>query len=110
MLFQAYQQAVQFLRLKADKMSKIFITNVVVLDNPCNFFNPFQFEVTLECIVELPDDLEWKMVYVGSADSEDHDQILDTIYVGPVPEGRHSFVFQADPPDVKRIPGKFGFN
>lgn len=90
-------------------MSKIFITNVVVLDNPCNFFKPFQFEVTLECIVELPDDLEWKMVYVGSADSEEHDQILDTIYVGPVPEGRHSFVFQADPPDVKRIPGEFFF-
>lgn len=26
------------------------------------------------------------------------------IYVGPIPEGRHIFVFQADPPDVSRIP------
>lgn len=39
-------------------------------------------------------DLEWKMIYVGSAESEEHDQILDTIYVGPVPEGRHMFVFE----------------
>lgn len=39
-------------------------------------------------------DLEWKMIYVGSAESEEHDQILDVIYVGPVPEGRHMFVFE----------------
>lgn len=31
-------------------------------------------------------------------------QFLFKIYVGPVPEGRHIFVFQADPPDVSRIP------
>ncbi|XP_055316727.1 histone chaperone asf1 [Sitodiplosis mosellana] len=85
-------------------MAKVHITNVVVLDNPSSFFNPFQFELTFECIEELKEDLEWKMIYVGSAESEAHDQILDTIYVGPVPEGRHIFVFQADPPDVTRIP------
>lgn len=85
-------------------MAKVHITNVVVLDNPSSFYNPFQFEVTFECIEGLKEDLEWKMIYVGSAESEDYDQILDTIYVGPVPEGRHIFVFQADPPDVNRIP------
>lgn len=85
-------------------MAKVHITNVVVLDNPSSFFNPFQFELTFECIEELKEDLEWKMIYVGSAESEEYDQVLDTIYVGPVPEGRHIFVFQADPPDVTRIP------
>ena len=39
-------------------------------------------------------DLEWKIIYVGSAESEEFDQILDTVYVGPVPEGRHLFVFE----------------
>lgn len=85
-------------------MAKVYITNVVVLDNPTNFMNPLQFELTFECIEELKEDLEWKMIYVGSAESEQYDQVLDTIYVGPVPEGRHIFVFQADPPDVSRIP------
>lgn len=85
-------------------MAKVHITNVVVLDNPSSFFNPFQFELTFECIEELKEDLEWKMIYVGSAESEEYDQVLDTIYVGPVPEGRHIFVFQADPPDVSKIP------
>lgn len=85
-------------------MAKVHITNVVVLDNPSSFQNPFQFELTFECIEELKEDLEWKMIYVGSAESEEFDQVLDTIYVGPVPEGRHIFVFQADPPNVARIP------
>ena len=31
---------------------------------------------------------------MGSAESEEYDQVLDTVYVGPVPEGRHKFVFQ----------------
>lgn len=43
---------------------------------------------------DLPEDLEWKIIYVGSAESEEFDQVLDTVYVGPVPEGRHMFVFQ----------------
>lgn len=85
-------------------MAKVHITNVVVLDNPSPFLNPFQFELTFECIEELKEDLEWKMIYVGSAETEEHDQVLDTIYVGPIPEGRHMFVFQAPPPDVTRIP------
>ncbi|XP_075229314.1 histone chaperone asf1 isoform X2 [Lycorma delicatula] len=85
-------------------MAKVQLGNVVVLDNPSPFLNPFQFELTFECIEELKEDLEWRMIYVGSAESEEYDQVLDTIYVGPIPEGRHMFVFQADPPDVTKIP------
>jgi len=85
-------------------MAKVHVCNVVVLDNPSPFFNPFQFEVTFECIEDLKEDLEWKIIYVGSAESEDHDQVLDSVFVGPVPEGRHMFVFQADPPDPQKIP------
>ena len=75
-------------------MSKVQINNVVVLNNPATYTSPFQFEITFDCMENLEDDLEWKLTYVGSAESSTHDQILDTIYVGPVPEGRHMFVFQ----------------
>lgn len=50
---------------------------------------PFQF--LTPCILA---DLEWKIIYVGSAESEEFDQILDSVLVGPVPAGRHMFVFQ----------------
>ncbi|CAH1243995.1 ASF1A [Branchiostoma lanceolatum] len=85
-------------------MAKVQVNNVVVLDNPSPFFNPFQFEITFECIDDLPDDLEWKIIYVGSAETEEYDQVLDSVLVGPVPPGRHMFVFQADPPDTSKIP------
>lgn len=85
-------------------MAKAQILNIVVLDNPSMFFNPFQFEITFECIEDLKDDLEWRIIYVGSAESEDYDQVLDTVFVGPVPEGRHMFVFQANAPDPSKIP------
>lgn len=34
-------------------MSKVNISNVVVLDNPSPFNNPFQFEITIECLEHL---------------------------------------------------------
>lgn len=54
-----------------------------MINNVCLFFN-FCFAV----------DLEWKIIYVGSAESEEYDQVLDSVLVGPVPAGRHMFVFQ----------------
>jgi hypothetical protein len=39
-------------------------------------------------------DLEWKIVYVGSAEDDRYDQTLDQIMVGPVPVGINRFVFQ----------------
>jgi len=49
-------------------------------------------------------DLEWKLTYVGSAESEKYDQVLDAVFVGPVAPGQYRFVFQADPPDFSKIP------
>ncbi|XP_058022693.1 histone chaperone ASF1B isoform X2 [Ahaetulla prasina] len=48
--------------------------------------------------------LEWKIIYVGSAESEEYDQILDSVLVGPVPAGRHMFVFEANSPNPDLIP------
>ena len=31
-------------------MAKVHVCNVMVLDNPSPFRNPFQFEITFECI------------------------------------------------------------
>ena len=39
-------------------------------------------------------DLEWKVTYVGSADTEEYDQVLDSVLVGPVSVGQYRFVLQ----------------
>lgn len=97
-------------------MAYVTLTNITVLDNPTAFTNPFQFEVTFECAHALEDgasalcavqsacaradvvvllaDLEWKITYVGSAEDESRDQILEEVLVGPVPVGTNKFVFQ----------------
>lgn len=85
-------------------MNVVNVTSINVLDNPCAFSNPFQFEITFECMQELKHDLDWKVVYVGSADSEKHDQELESVLVGPVPVGVNKFVFQAPPPNASLIP------
>uniref|UniRef100_A0A8C9DCR2 Anti-silencing function 1B histone chaperone n=1 Tax=Panthera leo TaxID=9689 RepID=A0A8C9DCR2_PANLE len=75
-------------------MAKVSVLNVAVLENPSPFHSPFRFEISFECSEALAEDLEWKIIYVGSAESEEFDQILDSVLVGPVPAGRHMFIFQ----------------
>mmetsp|Transcript_17396 Transcript_17396/g.28068 ORF Transcript_17396/g.28068 Transcript_17396/m.28068 type:complete len:284 (+) Transcript_17396:85-936(+) len=85
-------------------MASVNVTGIVVLNNPASFVDPFQFEITFECVKELQEDLEWRLTYVGSAESESCDQELDSVLVGPVPMGVNRFVFEAPAPDPTKIP------
>lgn len=49
-------------------------------------------------------DLNWKLIYVGSAESAKYDQVLDSIMVGPVPVGVNRFLFETDSPRPELIP------
>ena len=110
-------------------MSVVTLLDVKVLNNPAGFSDPYQFEITFESLEQLQKDLEWKLTYVGSAQScvpqdflpltssslqsqlelitlhsAEHDQELDSLDVGPVPVGTNKFVFEADPPNTANIP------
>eukprot|EP00457_Paulinella_chromatophora_P009974 gb/GEZN01010058.1/.p1 GENE.gb/GEZN01010058.1/~~gb/GEZN01010058.1/.p1 ORF type:complete len:272 (-),score=48.99 gb/GEZN01010058.1/:286-1101(-) len=87
-------------------MAAIVVRNVEVLDNPSRFTNPFQFVIHFLCNTPLKKELEWKLVYVGSADDSKYDQELETVLVGPVSVGQNKFVFQAPAPDPALIPRK----
>ena len=86
-------------------MAKVHILNVAVNNNPAPFFTSFQFEINFECLEDLQDDLEFKIIYVGSAETVEFDQVLDQIVVDAVPKGQYKFMFEADPPDISKIPG-----
>ncbi|KAK5661713.1 hypothetical protein OQA88_9813 [Cercophora sp. LCS_1] len=85
-------------------MSVVSLLGVNVMNNPARFTDKYLFEITFECLEQLEKDLEWKLTYVGSAQSDNYDQELDSLLVGPIPVGVNKFVFEADPPDTKRIP------
>ena len=57
-------------------------------------------------IITYAADLEWKVIYVGSAEDKSRDQILEEVLVGPVPTGTNKFVLETEPPDASRIPTK----
>ncbi|KAJ9091047.1 hypothetical protein QFC19_009284 [Naganishia cerealis] len=49
-------------------------------------------------------DIEWRLLYVGDAKSEEYDQELDSCMVGPVPVGVNSFDFTAAAPQPHLLP------
>lgn len=51
-------------------------------------------------------DLEWKVIYVGSAEDAGYDQELENVMVGPVPVGINKFVLQAPAPSYANIPNQ----
>ncbi|KAI3604261.1 histone chaperone asf1 [Moniliophthora roreri] len=87
-------------------MSIVTIRNVEFINNPARFSDPYKFRVTFECIAPLPDDLEWKLIYVSSPGNEELDQELDDCLVGPVPVGVNVFDFEGSPPDPQKVPAE----
>lgn len=57
-------------------MSIVGVTNVVVQRNPAALSDPFELEVSFECLEDLQEDLEWKLVYVGDPEDKTKDQVL----------------------------------
>ncbi len=43
--------------------------------------------------------MDWKLTYVGNAESSQDDQILEELSVGPMLPGLHAFVLQAPAPN-----------
>ena len=57
------------------------------------FFFSFKINVNTIDALMVPD-LEWKFIYVGSAESESCDQELDCVMVGPVAVGDSKFTVE----------------
>lgn len=83
----------QIFSTTTEKMSIITLQEIKVLKNPTKFTDKFEFEITFNAVEKLDGDIEWKLIYVGSPDSSDYDQVLDTVLVGPVPKGKNKFSF-----------------
>ncbi|PNW80063.1 hypothetical protein CHLRE_08g376350v5 [Chlamydomonas reinhardtii] len=82
----------------------VSVVAVRALNNPALFTDPLAFEIEYEALTALEQDLAWKLVYVGSADSDRYDQELENVEVGPVVQGNFKFVLEANPPKPELIP------
>ena len=86
-------------------MASINILNIIPKNITSKFTDPFSFEVIFEVLSELKKEMEWKMIYIGSAEDKKYDQILETIEIdGPFQLGSMKFEFIGDAPDISKIP------
>ena len=86
-------------------MASINILNIIPKNTTSKFTDPFSFEIIFEVLSNLKKEIEWKMIYIGSAEDKKYDQILETIEIdGPFHLGSMKFEFIGEPPDISKIP------
>lgn len=83
--------------------SRLNICTVNILDNPAKVDTPFKVEITFEVFEYLKEEVEWELVFVANDGKEERDQILDSVVIGPIRDGRHKFVFEAPAPDKEKL-------
>lgn len=64
--------------------SKIILDNIIVKNNPARFSDSLCFEVTFSSLEPINYPLSWKIIYVGSALTEDYDQVLEEFEIPPI--------------------------
>lgn len=86
-------------------MASINILNIIPKNTTSKFTEAFSFEIIFEVLSELKKEIEWKMIYIGSAEDKKYDQILETIEIdGPFHLGSMKFEFTGEAPDISKIP------
>ena len=85
-------------------MSSVSILNIIPKVTDSKFTEGFKFEIIFEVLSELKKDLEWKMIYIGSASDPNKDQELENVGIGPLQLGTMKFEMEGDAPDYKKIP------
>lgn len=69
-----------------------------------SFADTIDFSLYLQTQVPLTGKTEWKVIYVGSADDQAFDQVLDEVECDPFQAGTSRIEFNLPPPDIAKIP------
>ena len=84
--------------------SSISIDKVTICNPNGKFTDEIVFDIEFQCTKPMKIPVNWKVIYMGSADSHEHDQVTRSIDVGPTEVGVNRVVFRAKPPEAKKIP------
>ncbi|MBS1889883.1 MAG: hypothetical protein JST59_01200 [Actinobacteria bacterium] len=85
-------------------MAFVNISNVVVDNNPAPFLSQFRFHITFECLRDIQETIEWKLIYIGSAKDAGYDQVVDSFEMSGLAAGVMQFTVESNPPDWTKIP------
>lgn len=80
------------------------ITNVLFSSSVQKINEDFSLKIQFECLREIKQEVEWKVVYVADSDNKSFDQELDSIYMGSLNFGSSEFDWNVPKPDYSKIP------
>lgn len=58
-------------------MSTVQIDNITITNPKAAISEPIRFHITFTALMPLPQPIVWRIIYVGSAFTEDYDQVLE---------------------------------
>lgn len=85
-------------------MAQVHINNIVVKNNPANAVDPLAFDITFECFSQLPGTFDWKIIYIGSPNNSNCDQIIDQFDMDNLAPGVMNFTVESNCPNFSLIP------
>lgn len=85
-------------------MAQVHINNIVVKNNPAKVLDPFCFDITFECFTPLPGTFDWKIIYIGSPNNPNCDQLIDTFDMDNLSPGVMQFTVESNCPNFNVIP------
>ena len=80
------------------------ITNVQFASSSQKINDNFLLKIQFECLREIKQEIEWKVVYVADSDNKSFDQELDSIYMDSLNYGSSEFDWNVSKPDYSKIP------
>jgi len=80
------------------------ITNVVFESSSHRINEDFKLKIQFECLRQIRQEVEWKVVYVADSDNASCDQELDAIYMQSLNYGSSEFDWNVPKPDYSKIP------
>jgi hypothetical protein len=85
-------------------MAQVHINNIVVGNNPAPVLDPLSFHITFESFNALPGTFDWKIIYIGSPEKPDNDQVIDSFEMNDLQAGVMQFTVESNAPNFKLIP------
>jgi hypothetical protein len=80
-------------------MAQVHINNIIVQNNPASVLAPFSFQITFEAFNALPGTFDWKIIYIGSPNNPDKDQVIDFFDMDNIQPGIMQFNVESEPPN-----------
>jgi histone chaperone ASF1 len=85
-------------------MAQVHMNNIIVGNNPASALSPFLFDITFECFNQLPGTFDWKLIYIGSPNNNEYDQVIDCFDMENINVGVMNFTVESNPPNFNQIP------